>query len=109
MKYMSSVDTTREKQVAKQYKSQTSPYKASVTHNNKLGPNGGSRRRAVGAIAAYNNSISLNFLENSINFKRWINFWELALLKRVSGSTLLRNAKKLDKSLQMTSMPGYFK
>ena len=29
-------------------------------------------------------------------------------MKRVSGSTLLRNAKKLDKSLQMTSMPGYF-
>ena len=53
MKYMSSVDTsTSEKQVAKQYKAQTSPYQASVTHNNKLRPNGESRRRAVGAIAA---------------------------------------------------------
>ena len=52
MRYMFSVDTTSEKQVAKQYKTQTSPYQASVTHNNKLRPNGGSRRRAVGAIAA---------------------------------------------------------
>ena len=52
MKYMSSVDITCEKQVAKQYKAQTSPYQASATHNNKLRPNGGSRRRAVGAIAA---------------------------------------------------------
>ena len=48
MKYMSSVDTTCEKQVAKQYKAQTSPYQASVTDNNKLRPNGGSRRRAGG-------------------------------------------------------------
>ena len=52
MKYMSSVDTTGEKQVAKQYKVQTSPHQASVTHNNKLRPNGESRRRAVGAIVA---------------------------------------------------------
>ena len=50
--FMSSVDTTSEKEVVKQYKAQTSPYQASVTHNNKLRPNGGSRRRAVGAIAA---------------------------------------------------------
>ena len=52
MKHMSSVHTTCEKQVAKQYKAQTLPYQASVTHNNKLRPNSGSRRRAVGAIAA---------------------------------------------------------
>ena len=49
MKYMSSVDTTCEKQVAKQYMAQTSPYQASVTHNNKLrpmaDPGGGQWRR----------------------------------------------------------------
>ena len=34
MKYMSSVDATCEKQVAKQYKAQTSPYQALVTITN---------------------------------------------------------------------------
>ena len=38
MKYMSSVDATCEKQVAKQYKAQTSPYQASVTHNTNCAP-----------------------------------------------------------------------
>ena len=50
MAYMSQLDTTCEKQVAKQCKAQISPYQASVIHNNKLRPNGGSRK-AVGAIA----------------------------------------------------------
>ena len=36
-------------------------------------------------------------------------FLGVALLNRVSGPTLLRNVKKLDKFLQVTSMPGYFK
>ena len=34
-------------------------------------------------------------------------FLGIALLKRVSIFTLLRNAKKLGKSLQVTSMPGF--
>ena len=34
-------------------------------------------------------------------------FLGVALLKRVSGSILMGNAKKLDKSLQVTSMPGF--
>ena len=36
-------------------------------------------------------------------------FGGIALLKRVSRSTLLRNAEKLGKSLLVTSMPGFFK
>ena len=43
-------DTTCEKQVAKQYKAQTSSYQTLVIHKNKLRPNGGCWR-AVGAIA----------------------------------------------------------
>ena len=42
-----------------------------------------------------------------MNFKRWIIFWASPSQKRVSRSTLLRNAKKLDKSLQVASMPRF--